>query len=309
MEKFKHIITEEDNGLEIRQIIRKHFKFSSKLRTKIKYGNLISLNGVTTPGWKKVKVGDVITVSLPEEMSNFPPEDIPIDIIYEDDDLLLINKQPFITVHPTRGCPSHTLANGIMKYILDTDQSFKIRFVNRLDTDTSGILIMAKNSFTQNHITNQMKAKTIKKKYKALVNGSISLESLVDGVTVTSDDEFTVNLPIGRPDQESIRRFVMADGAPSVTHVKILERFKNHTLIELDLETGRTHQIRVHLSHIGHPIVGDSLYDGAGEDIISRQALHSYNLIFNHPITGELLNIEASLPKDIENAINTVKKD
>ena len=185
-----------------------------------------------------------------------------------------------------------------------TGQSFKVRFVNRLDMDTTGLLIIAKNSHAQDEVTKQMKAKTTEKRYKAIVNG------------IVKDDEFTIDLPIGRPDPEKVARAVMVDGGyPSVTHVKVLERYpsgnengsdKGYTMVELLLETGRTHQIRVHMSHIGHPLVGDSLYGGAHPDLIDRQALHSYRLSINHPVTGKRLELEAPLPDDFKKVIQKI---
>lgn len=299
MSKFKYIATEEDNGQELRWILRHRFRFSSLFRTKIKFGKLLCLNGVETPGWKKVKTGDLVSINLPDEKSDFPPENIPLDICYEDDDLLIINKQFGVTVHPTRGCPCHTLANGIMKHMIDNNQSYKIRFVNRLDTDTSGLLIVAKNSYTQNHITNQMRQKSVQKRYKALVLGNVS------------EDQFTIDLPIGRPDDGSIHRAVMpVVGSPSITHVTVLDRMTKdgqyYSLVDLRLETGRTHQIRVHLSHIGYPIVGDSLYGGDGSMLINRQALHAYKLSFVHPVSECPIEITAKLPDDIEQALKLI---
>lgn len=293
MKKFQYTVTKEDTDKEVRTLLRHKFNLSSKMRTKIKYGKLVFLNGDPVEGWIKPMEGDLISIALPLEKSNFEPEDIPIDVIYEDEDLLIINKSKGITVHPTKGCPSHTLANAIMKYMLDKGDSYKIRFVNRLDTDTSGLIIVAKNSHSQFNISNQMKAKTVEKSYKALVNGIIE------------QDDFTIDLPIGRPSMDDVRRGVMIEGGcPSLTHVKVLKRFpKSFTLVELKLETGRTHQIRVHLSHIGHPIVGDWLYGGNNPFIIDRQALHAYKLSFIHPFNGEKLILEAPLPDDILKAI------
>ncbi len=291
MTEFKHIITTEDDGLEVREIVRNYFDFSSRLRNRIKRQRLTTLNGHDTEGWHKVKTGDVISIILPEERSNFPPENIPLDIVFQDADLMVINKQPGLVVHPTKGHPYRTVANALAYYMDENNDHWKIRFVNRLDRDTSGLLLVAKNSYCQNDITNQMRKNTIKKKYIAIVEGVI-------------DEEMgTVDLPIGRPDPEDVRRGVMEDGAPSVTHYQVLKRLKGHTLIELILETGRTHQIRVHMSHIGHPILGDHLYGQEKPELIQRQALHAAKLIFTHPITKEIMECEASLPIDMAKAI------
>ncbi|MFR8518685.1 MAG: RluA family pseudouridine synthase, partial [Emergencia timonensis] len=239
------------------------------------------------------------SIKLPEEKSDFPAEDIPIYPVFEDDDLLILNKQPGVIVHPTKGHPLHTIANGLMKYMQDTGQTFKIRFVNRLDMDTTGLLIVAKNSHSQDDLTKQMKANTIEKRYIAIVNG------------IVKEDAFTIDLPIGRPDPENVARGVMLEGGyPSVTHVKVLESFpkgKGYTMVELLLETGRTHQIRVHMSHIGYPLVGDYLYGGEAPWLLDRQALHAYKLSFNHPVTGKRLTVEAPLPNDIQEVIKKIK--
>lgn len=295
MAKYKYIVTEEDLGLSIKQILKAKYRFSSRFYTKMKYQNLIDLNGVPSMGWIKPELGDVIEIRLPEETSDFPPEDIPIEAVYEDDDLLIINKQPGVTVHPTKGHPEHTMANGIMKYMIDNGQSYKIRFANRLDMDTSGIVIVAKNANAQNDISQQMKFNNIRKKYKAIVHGNVE------------EDSFTIDLPIGRPPGDGIQRAVMEEGGKdAITDVNVLERYGDYTLVELVLHTGRTHQIRVHLSHIGHPIVGDELYGGEAPELMNRQALHSYYIALKHPVSGEEIELKSNLPEDMVNCITLI---
>ena len=350
---FKYVVTKEDEiqELKIKDYLKKKFDFSSRLITKIKKNHGIFLNGQDVPGWVVPKAGEVITVKTPTETSHFEPDDIPISVIFEDKDLLIIDKQPGVIVHPTQSHPRGTIANGIMKYMQDTDQVFKLRFVNRLDRDTSGLLVLGKNSHCQDKISKQMKENVVEKKYIALVHGIIS------------EEEGTIDLPIGRPGDVGIKRKVMKDGAPCVTHYKVLNRYfpndknphnpidresldqgiyseyqKNHekfieenpdkkelydflaqndepneiihhsgfTLVELQLETGRTHQIRVHLSHMGYPIAGDTLY-GTSSDIIGRQALHAYSLSLNHPVTEKPMVLNAPIPKDIANALKMIE--
>ena len=295
MAEFKHTVTKEDEGKEVRDIMRMYFDFSSRLRNKVKREKLVFLNGEQTQGWYKVYTGDVVSVELPEEKSNFPAQPIPLDPVFEDDDLLLLNKQPGLIVHPTKGHPLGTVANALMHYQEVHGQSWKIRFVNRLDMDTSGLLIVAKNAYCQNDLTLQMKKNHLKKTYIAIVSG------------VIAEDEGSVDAPIGRPDPIDVRRGVMEDGAPSVTHYKVLERYANYTLLQLNLETGRTHQIRVHMSHIGHPVLSDHLYGEEKPYIIERQALHAACLGFDHPATGEHLIIEAPLPDDMKKAIEKIR--
>ena len=188
--------------------------------------------------------------------------------------------------------------------MLETNQNFKIRFINRLDTDTSGLLLVGKNSYVQNEITKQMRAKTIDKHYIAVVNG------------IVEEDEFLIDKPIGRPSPDEIRRSVLSEesgGYPSQTEVKVLERIYsensnfNFTVVELHLLTGRTHQIRVHMSSIGHILVGDSLYGDTHSNLIDRQALHAYRLSLTHPITKERLDLRSSLPDDIQNLIQRLR--
>lgn len=299
MAKFEYTVTKEDEGVPVKGLLRTKFSFSSRLLTKLKYQHLVFLNGEEVAGWITPQIGDILSIKLPEEKSDFPAEDIPIYPVFEDDDLLILNKQPGVIVHPTKGHPLHTIANGLMKYMQDTGQTFKIRFVNRLDMDTTGLLIVAKNSHSQDDLTKQMKANTIEKRYIAIVNG------------IVKEDAFTIDLPIGRPDPENVARGVMLEGgSPSVTHVKVLESFpkgKGYTMVELLLETGRTHQIRVHMSHIGYPLVGDYLYGGEAPWLLDRQALHAYKLSFNHPVTGKRLTVEAPLPHDIQEVIKKIK--
>ena len=294
MAKYEHVVTEDEYGMSINTILRLNYRFSSRFKTKIKYQKLIDLNGTPTPGYIKPEVGDIIGVRLPEESNDFPAEDIPLDVIYEDDDLLIINKQPGIIVHPTKGHPEHTIANGLMKYMADTKQNFKIRFANRIDMDTSGIIVVAKNANAQNALASQMRRGTVKKKYIALVEG------------IVAEDHFEIDLPIGRPDPISIQRTVMYEGGKdALTEVDVLERYEAHTLVEVTLHTGRTHQIRVHLSHIGHPIAGDALYGGSDE-LIGRQALHAHYIEFDHPFTHDRVNFEADLLLDMRDAIDSL---
>lgn len=295
MTEFKHIVTSEDDGLEIRQITRKYFDFSARLRNKVKREKLTMRNGVPAEGWHKAVCGDVISVTLPEEKSCFSPQPIPLDVIFEDDDIMVINKQPGLIVHPTKGHPDGTVANALMHYMEQHKNKWKIRFVNRLDMDTSGLLLVAKNAYCQNNITNQMRQNLISKKYVSLVSGTMDEES------------GTIDLPIGRPDPNDVRRGVMADGAPSVTHYKVIEHLSGYTFVELILETGRTHQIRVHMSHIGHPIVGDHLYGSQFPDIINRQALHAESLSLIHPIKGSMLEFHAPIPEDINHALEQLR--
>lgn len=286
--KFEYIIQETDKELPIKELLKRNFGFSSRLMTRLKANDLVRLNGELVKMYQKGNPGDSITVFLPKEKSGFEPENIPISVVYEDDDLLIINKQPGFVVHPTKGHPCHTMANGIMNYMQQQQKHYKIRFINRLDMDTSGLLAIAKNSHCQDDMSRQMNENGVTKKYVAVVKG------------ILPEEEGTVDLPIDKEHEDHVKRAVSKDGYPSVTHYKVLERFdKGYTLAELVLETGRTHQIRVHMSHIGHPIVGDVLYGEASVWLIDRQALHARYLSFRHPVTGRFMELEAPLPEDM----------
>lgn len=295
---FTYLLQPGDEDWKLATLLRREFGFSGHLMYKFKEQDRILLNGNPVPGYTKGQPGDRLEVLLPQESSYFEPEDIPIHPVYEDEDLLILNKQPGVTVHPTNGHKEHTLANGLMQYMADTRQTFKIRFINRLDMDTSGLLMVAKNAHAQNALNQQMRADETEKRYQAVVAG------------IVEEDAFTINLPIGRP-PDSIRRAVLPvteNGYPSITHVKVLERYPSgYTLVELRLETGRTHQIRVHMSHIGHPLLGDWLYDGPMDLFPSRQALHAYYLAFRHPVTGVRTEVRAPLPEDIAQLLETLR--
>jgi len=309
MSKFKYTVTSLDEGCSVKELIRNNFSFSSRMMARIKRNDCIYLNGDTVRLFVVPNPGDVIEIDLPEEQSHFSPQNIPIVVVFEDADLLVINKPPGYVVHPTAGHPVNTMANGIAKYILDTNQSFKIRFINRLDMDTSGLLVIAKNAHCQEEIVKQMKTGKVSKKYLAVVDG------------ILTNDTGIIDLPIGRPDPERVERGVMENGHPSITHYTVLQRFgqtdansKTHaaesarsktgfTLIELRLETGRTHQIRVHMSHMGFPIVSDHLYGKTNARLIERQALHSHFISFYHPITNEFIELTAEIPEDIQSLI------
>ncbi|MDD2216296.1 MAG: RluA family pseudouridine synthase [Eubacteriales bacterium] len=295
-ERFQYTITENDEEHSIKELLKSRLGISSRLLRKLKNENGVYLNRQPVKMNEKGNRGDQITLSMPIETSNFQPERIPIDVIYEDRDLLAINKQPGYVVHPTKGHPGHTLANGIMQYMLDRGDSYKIRFINRLDMDTSGVLLVGKNSYCQDHFFKQAEDGRVVKKYVALVHGSLER------------DEGVIDLPIGKPIDDQIRRTVMTEGDPSCTHYRVLERFKrSFSWVEITLETGRTHQIRVHMAHLGYPVVGDVLYGKPTVWLIERQALHAVQLDFDHPVSKQRLSLKAPIPQDIIELLNKIK--
>ena len=307
MREYTYTVTAEDvaESLTVKDLLRRRFSFSSRLRSKIKRDRAVFLNGKETVVWIVPDEGDVLTVKVEEAESHFEPQDIPVVPLYEDEDLLLIDKPAGYVCHPTKSHYNGTMANGVAKYMLDTGQNFKIRFINRLDMDTSGVLALGKNSHAQADLVKQMKRDSVEKIYRAIVCGAFPAD-------VT---EGTVDLPIGYDPEGGIGRVITKDGKPSVTHYRVLRTIPSTdpntgwSLVELRLESGRTHQIRVHMAHIGHPVLGDPLYGepdpvlpGETEPLIRRQALHAYSLSFDQPVTGERITCTAPLPEDMRNA-------
>lgn len=213
------------------------------------------------------------------------PEDIPIDIVYEDEDILVVNKPPFMVVHPTKSHQSGTLANGVMNYFNKTKQNCIVRLVNRLDRDTSGLVIIAKSQFAHQAMAKMFEKNKVKKEYIAIVKGKM-------------EGKGTVDLPIDRPSLDSVKRCVIEGGQRAITHYEVIGSSEDVSIVKLILETGRTHQIRVHLSHIGHPILGDELY-GEKSNIIQRQALHAFRLTFNKLRGEDLVVCTANIPQDM----------
>lgn len=281
-------------GMKIRDYMTEVLELSGRFTRNAGMEKRIKVNGNIVKLNYKLSAGDIIEIQVEKkESQNIIPEDIEIEVIYEDKDLLVVNKKPFMVVHPTKSHPIGTLSNGILNYFMKNKENCIVRLVSRLDMDTSGLIMVAKNQFAHMNLAKAMEENKIIKSYLAVVHGKLNSK------------EGVIDLPIGRPTEDSIKREVCSTGQRSVTHFKVIKEYKDSSLVELTLETGRTHQIRVHLSHIGNPIYGDTLY-GIEEDcnFINRQALHAYKLIIPHPRTGEILSLVSDLPEDIENLIN-----
>ena len=283
--------TIQENDKTVKGILSENLNFSRRLSKRLELSDKIFINGNAVRLNKKIIVGDILTVEFDEEEDEYNAVNISIDIVYEDSDLLVVNKPPYIVVHPTKSHQDNTIANGVAYYFKEKDIKRKVRLVNRLDMNTSGIVIIAKNPYAHNELARQMKANTVDKYYYAIAEGIIE------------NDEGTINEPITRLNPEDIIRIVHPDGKECITHFKVEKRFNNMTLVRLKLETGRTHQIRVHLKHIGHAIVGDTLY-GKESDLIKRQALHCHEMKFHQPLTNEEITITCPLPEDMRRAIN-----
>jgi 23S rRNA pseudouridine1911/1915/1917 synthase len=289
-----------DEGRALRDILRKRIGISRRLMVKLKSSEEgLSVNGEKVWPNHIVSEGDVIALKMKTEISEtIPPEPMDLDIVFEDDHLLVLNKPAGIIVHPTTGHYLHTLANGVMHYWQERGQQYRFRPVHRLDEQTSGLVIIAKHSLAQQQLSSQMLAGTVSKEYRAYVYGCPS--ELVG----------EINAPIGRQTEDPHRRVVREDGAPSLTFYEVTASYIGQaSKLAIRLGTGRTHQIRVHLTSIGCPIIGDSYYTDPkwnGSELsqqltplINRQALHAIRLGFDHPVTGESMLLEAALPEDM----------
>ena len=264
----------------------------------------IKVNGKETKHSYKLKLNDEIEIFVPEAKEiNLKAQDIPLNVIYEDNDIIVINKPKGMVVHPANGNPDGTLVNAVMNKCKDSLSGIggEIRpgIVHRLDKDTSGAIIVAKNDKAHIALSEQLKNHEVKKTYLALVRGIIK------------ENEATINMPIARSKKDRKKMDVDKNGKEAITHFKVLGRYKNkYTLLQINLETGRTHQIRVHLSHIGYPIIGDEVYsNGKNEWNVSGQCLHAWKLEFIHPITGEKISLEAEIPEYLKNIIKELEEE
>lgn len=282
--------TIQENDKTVKGIMFENLNFSRRLAKKLELSDRLYLNGKVAKLNKSVFAGDILSIEFDEDEDEYDAINIPIDIVYEDTDLLVVNKPPYIVVHPTRSHQNNTIANGVAYYFKQKNIKRKVRLVNRLDMNTSGIVIIAKHPYAHNEMANQMKSNKVDKFYYAIVEG------------VIEEDSGTINEPIARLNPDDIIRVVHPSGKECITHYIVEKRFNNMTLVKLKLETGRTHQIRVHMKHIGHPIIGDTLY-GKESEVIQRQALHCYEMKFMQPLTGKELLITCPLPEDMVNVM------
>jgi len=257
----------------------------------------ITVNGKTVKPSLKLIPGDKVAVTIPPEPpSTLEPENIPLNIVYEDADLLVLNKPAGLAVHPAPGHPSHTLANAILNYLpnlAEDADSGRPGIVHRLDKDTSGLILVAKNRMAQANLSEQFKSRAVSKSYLVLVRGKLTPEKGI------------IEADIGRDPRHRQRMAVVANGREARTDYRVIRYYGNYTLLEIKPETGRTHQIRVHLAAIGFPVVGDATY-GIASPIIARQFLHASRIGFKLPSTGEYVEFESALPPDLERALREI---
>ncbi len=300
---YKFIITEENEGERADKVLS--FLLSDKSRsyiqTHIKNGNIL-INGNEFKPSRIVEAEDEITCSLPDPVEiSIEPEDIPINIVYEDKDIIIINKDKNMVVHPAPGHYSGTLVNAIMYHCKDLsgiNGILRPGIVHRIDKDTTGLLVICKNDFAHSFIAEQLKNHSGERTYHAICKG------------ILSDDEFDVIKPIGRHPSDRLKMAVNdKNGKTAETHVKVLKRLKNATYIECRLKTGRTHQIRVHLSSLGHPLLGDNLY-GDSNDKYRKfgQVLHAKTLGFVHPSKKEFVSFDSELPEYFQNILKEIDR-
>ncbi len=303
MENRTIVVSLEDASKRIDIFLNEELDLSrSYIKTLIEKQNVLVNSNVIKKAGYIVKENDVISVSIPEaEILNLEPENIDLDIIYEDDDLAVINKPQGMVVHPAPGSYDHTLVNALLyhlKNLSDINGVIRPGIVHRLDKDTSGLLVVAKNNEAHINLQEQIASKAAKRFYIALVDG------------VVNRDEGVINTLIDRSKKDRKMMSVSNDtGRVAITHFKVIERFPRYTLMEYELKTGRTHQIRVHSKFIGHPVVGDPVYGGSNKFNLNGQLLHAFRLVLTHPRTGQVMTFEAPIPKYFEDVLDKLRKN
>lgn len=299
-EPIRHVVTPAEEGWLLKTVLQRCLHVSRSLLVQLKrteYG--IMLNGSRVFINVKVTAGDVVEIRMLQEYSDdILPQPLPIHILYEDDHLLIVNKEAGMIVHPTIGHYTNTLANGVVYHWQQAGVKHRFRPIHRLDQYTSGIVAIAKNRYVHHLLSEALKSRQIDRHYVALVHGCVLQSS------------GTIDAPIDRAPDDPHRRMVTVEGYPAITHYEVIKRYAHMTMIRATLETGRTHQIRVHFQHIGHPLLGDPLYGVDDRQIdpihplqIDRQALHAIQLSFAHPLTKKSLTFKAPLPPDMEKLV------
>lgn len=289
------IVNENDKGKRLDIYIAENFnELSRTMIKKLIESNNILVNDKSEKVSYKVQANDNISIDVPEaKETKLKAQEIPLDIIYEDSDIIVVNKPKGMVVHPANGNPDGTLVNAILSICKNSlsgiGGELRPGIVHRLDKDTSGLIIVAKNDKAHINMSEQIKERNVKKTYIALVRGNVP------------EEEATINMPIGRSTKDRKKMAVTKNGKQAITHFRVLKRYSKYTLLEIKIETGRTHQIRVHMAEIGYPVVGDAVYsNGKNEFGIEGQMLHAYKLEFMHPITNKHMELTAPLPQYFE---------
>jgi len=288
-------ITEKENSLRIEQFLRRRGYSRQNLTDLKKMPESILINGKWSYLRDLLHSGDILTVHIQENECSelIPPVELPLNIVYEDEDIMVLNKPAGMPTHPSMDNYYNSLANGLAWHFQQQGKAFIFRCSNRLDRDTSGLTVVAKHMVSGNILSTMTLHREIHREYRAIVRGSVEPK------------EGTIDVPLGRKEGSIIERCVdFENGERAVTHYKVLKEANGHSLVGLKLETGRTHQIRIHMKHLGFPLIGDYLYNPDME-YMTRQALHSYRMCFRHPITGEEMEFVAPLPEDMENVLKS----
>lgn len=293
--KLSYTIKSNEYFDNIKEVLKTKFEISDRLLLKLKTNNKIFLNGKATNIKTPVNSNDIVEILMDfdEDNTNIVPTKMKLNILFEDDSLLILNKPAGFPIHPSMLHFEDSISNGVKYYFDSIGLKKKIRPVNRLDKDTSGIVIFAKNEYVQECLVRQMKRNEFIKEYIAICEGVLAKTSGV------------INQPIARKENSIIERCIDSKGDIAITHYDVIKSNQNLSVVHLKLETGRTHQIRVHMAYIGNSILGDTLY-GKASNLINRQALHSYKISFVHPVTHKRIKLTAPLFEDMEKIINSI---
>ncbi|MBV9774613.1 MAG: RluA family pseudouridine synthase [Gemmatimonadetes bacterium] len=288
----EHTVSAEEVGRTVEEILTGPLQVSRRMIQRLTRSRGLRLNRGPAYLARKVRAGDVVAARVAAaEEAGLEPVPMELRVVHEDADVLVVDKPPFLLVHPTSPDQRSTLAHGVAHHYREQGLHARVRPVHRIDRDTSGLVLFAKTGFAHQHLDRQLRERELSREYLALVQG------------VMEQDAGTIDAPIGRDRQHPELRAVRPGaGEPALTRFRVEERYVGATLVRLELETGRTHQIRVHLAHAGHPVLGDRQYGRAGLSLLKRQALHAARMSFTHPATGASLTLEAPLPDDMAQA-------
>ena len=287
-QKYNYLVWSVEKEEVLKKVLIEEMGISLRMISELKSRRAVNVNGTLRFNHETVHVGEIITVDLGENRSEYGLEEGVVDVIYEDEDIVAVNKSPFIVVHPTGTHLTGTLLNYMESWFRQNGILEKVRFISRLDRDTSGILLIAKNRYAHHRMSQAHQDMMMQKTYVALIEGKMKRQ------------EGEINAPIGRRENDGIKREVMEDGQTAITKYKVLKEGEKFSLVELTPVTGRTHQLRCHMAYIGYPLIGDSLYGGNME----RQALHSVTLEFFSPRKEEKIYLKAELPQDMQELVN-----